>query len=105
VDVLLMPTCPVTAPLHTDAARMLETTRELSRFTYAWAMAGTPALSVPCGFSVDGLPAAIQLVAPRWHDARVLALGAHYQQATTHHLRRPKWVEDTMARLDAEATA
>jgi aspartyl-tRNA(Asn)/glutamyl-tRNA(Gln) amidotransferase subunit A len=105
VDVLLMPTCPVTAPLHTDAARMLETTRELSRFTYAWAMAGTPALSVPCGFSVDGLPAAIQLVAPRWHDARVLALGAHYQQATTHHLRRPKWVEDTLARLAAEETA
>jgi aspartyl-tRNA(Asn)/glutamyl-tRNA(Gln) amidotransferase subunit A len=99
VDVLLMPTCPVTAPLHTDAAKMLETTRKLSRFTYAWAMAGTPALSVPCGFTADGLPAAIQLVGPRWHDARVLALGAHYQQATTHHLKRPAWIEDTLARL------
>ncbi|WP_326543691.1 amidase [Pseudorhodoferax sp.] len=103
VDVLLMPTCPVTAPLHTDAAKMLETTRHLSRFTYAWAMAGTPALSVPCGFAANGLPAGMQLVAPRWHDARVLALGAHYQQATDHHLRRPALRERALASLRSTA--
>lgn len=105
VDVLLMPTCPVTAPLHTDAVKMLETTRKLSRFTFAWSMAGTPALSVPCGFAADGLPAGIQLVGPRWHDARLLALGAHYQQATQHHLRRPKRVEEMLSRLAAELAA
>ncbi len=101
VDVLLMPTCPVTAPLHTDAEKMLETTRHLSRFTYAWALAGTPALSVPCGFATNGLPAGMQLVAPRWHDARVLALGAHYQQATDHHLRRPALLERALASLQS----
>lgn len=99
VDVLLMPTCPVTAPLHTDAVKMLETTRQLSRFTYAWALAGTPALSVPCGFAANGLPAGIQLVAPRWQDARVLALGAHYQRITAHHLRRPALLEAVLSKL------
>ena len=99
VDVVLTPTCPVTAPLRTDTARMLETTRKISRFTYAWAMAGTPALSVPCGHAANGLPVGIQLIAPRWHDARVLALGAHYQSATAHHLSVPPMVRDAMARL------
>jgi aspartyl-tRNA(Asn)/glutamyl-tRNA(Gln) amidotransferase subunit A len=90
VDVIVTPTCPVTAPLVTDAQRMLETTRRLSHFTYAWAFSGTPALSVPIGFSSAGLPAAMQIVAPRWYDARALGLGAHYQQSTEHHLRRPR---------------
>ncbi len=102
VDVILTPSCPVTAPLRTGTARMLETTRRLSRFTYAWALAGTPALSVPCGFSADnGMPVGMQLVAPRWHDARVLALGAHYQAATVHHLRVAPMLEAALARLSS----
>jgi aspartyl-tRNA(Asn)/glutamyl-tRNA(Gln) amidotransferase subunit A len=99
VDVILTPTCPVTAPLRIDTAQMLETTRKVSRFTYAWALAGTPALSVPCGFAANGLPVGMQLVAPRWHDSRVLALGAHYQAATAHHLRMPAMVEAVRATL------
>ncbi|SDV50794.1 amidase [Chitinasiproducens palmae] len=89
LDVIITPTVPITAPLARDAAQMLATTRALSRFTSAWAMAGVPALSVPIGFAANGLPVGMQLVAPRWRDATVLALGAHYQQATDHHLRRP----------------
>lgn len=99
VDVVLTPTCPVTAPLRIDTARMLETTRQISRYTYAWALAGTPALSVPCGFAGNGLPVGMQLVAPRWFDSRVLALGAHYQAVTDHHLRRPAMVEAALARV------
>lgn len=90
VDVILTPTCPVTAPQCIDTGRMIETTRGISRFTYAWSLAGTPALSVPCGFASNGLPAAIQLVAPHWQEARILALGAHYQAHTNHHLQRPQ---------------
>lgn len=100
VDVILTPTCPVTAPLRTDTAQMLQTTRRLSRFTYAWSLAGTPALSVPCGFAANGLPVGMQLVAPRWHEARVLALGAHYQMATPHHLRMPVLVQAALSRLN-----
>lgn len=78
---------------------MLETTRQISRYTYAWALAGTPALSVPCGFAGNGLPVGMQLVAPRWFDSRVLALGAHYQAVTDHHLRRPAMVVAALARV------
>ncbi|MGB3071636.1 MAG: amidase [Ottowia sp.] len=89
VDVILTPTCPVTAPQRVNTSRMIETTRGISRFTYAWSLAGTPALSVPCGFASNGLPAAIQLIAPHWQEARILALGAHYQAHTAHHLKHP----------------
>jgi aspartyl-tRNA(Asn)/glutamyl-tRNA(Gln) amidotransferase subunit A len=89
IDVILTPTCPTPAPFIANSARMIETTRGISRFTYAWSMAGVPALSVPCGFTAAGLPGGMQLVGPRFEEARILALGAHYQLATDFHLRRP----------------
>jgi aspartyl-tRNA(Asn)/glutamyl-tRNA(Gln) amidotransferase subunit A len=104
VDMILTPSCPVTAPLRIDTAQMLETTRKVSRFTYAWALAGTPALSVPCGFAANGLPVGMQLIAPRWHDTRVLALGAHYQAVTPHHLRVPAMVQAARSKLSAAST-
>jgi aspartyl-tRNA(Asn)/glutamyl-tRNA(Gln) amidotransferase subunit A len=88
-DVIVTPTCPTPAPFIADSARMIETTRGISRFTYAWSMAGVPALSVPCGFTAAGLPGGLQLVGPRFEEARILALGAHYQLATNFHRRRP----------------
>lgn len=98
VDVILTPSCPVTAPLCADTARMIETTRGISRFTYAWSLAGTPALSVPCGLAANGLPAGIQLIAPWWQEALVLALGAHYQGATAHHLAVAPMVAEALQR-------
>lgn len=93
VDMILTPTCPIPAPRIDAAGQMLATTRDLSRFTYAWSMAGIPALSVPCGFTAEGLPVGMQIVGPRWSEAKILALGAHYQGATAHHLRRPALLE------------
>lgn len=105
VDVILTPTCPVTAPQCIDTGRMIETTRGISRFTYAWSLAGTPALSVPCGFASNGLPAAIQLIGPHWQEARILALGAHYQAHTRHHLQRPASAVAAEAAVAAAAVA
>ena len=33
-------------------------------------------MSLPLGFSSEGLPVGIQLVAPRYHDRRLLSAGA-----------------------------
>lgn len=54
----------------------------------AWVLAGLPCASVPCG-SVEGLPVAMQLVGPAWHDGRVLGAAHAYQQRTAWHLQRP----------------
>jgi len=87
VDVLLTPTTGTTAP-PVDS-EMIETTRLLVRLSYGWSLAGLPALSVPCGFSEEGLPVGLQLAAAPFGEATVLRAGAAYQHATDWHLCEP----------------
>lgn len=51
---------------------------------------GIPAVSVPCGFSSDGLPIGLMIAGPRFSEGRVLALAHAYETATEWHTRRPK---------------
>jgi aspartyl-tRNA(Asn)/glutamyl-tRNA(Gln) amidotransferase subunit A len=51
-------------------------------YPYLWPfnLSGHPAVSLPCGWSSDGLPIGLQIVGP-WHaDRRVLALAAHLER-------------------------
>jgi Asp-tRNA(Asn)/Glu-tRNA(Gln) amidotransferase A subunit family amidase len=51
------------------------------------ASSGLPALSVPVGFTEDGLPIGLELLGMPFDDARLLALGYSFEQA--NHPRRP----------------
>ena len=51
-------------------------------------LAGVPALSLPCGFTKDGLPIGMQLIGPAFEEGRVLMAGHRYQQATDWHAKR-----------------
>ena len=57
--------------------------------TMPFSLAGIPALSVPCGFSADGLPLALQIAGRPFDEATVLRAGDAYQRATDWHLRKP----------------
>jgi amidase len=48
-----------------------------------------PALSVPCGFTPDGLPVGLQIVGRHRHDFEVLQLGHAFEHATRTGDRRP----------------
>ncbi|MCZ2815530.1 amidase [Modestobacter sp. VKM Ac-2984] len=50
---------------------------------------GCPALSVPGGFTPDGLPVGLQVIAAPRADRRVLEVGHAFEQATGHGRRRP----------------
>ncbi len=50
---------------------------------------GIPALSLPCGFSKDGLPVGLMIAGPHFSEGKVLALAYAFQQATDWHKRRP----------------
>jgi len=56
---------------------------------YAISVTGLPAISVPCGFSGEGLPVGLQIVGRRHRDADVLALARAFEQATQLARRRP----------------
>jgi len=51
---------------------------------------GLPALSVPCGFGSEGLPAGIQFIGKPLDDAKVLQAARLFQSATDWHTKHPK---------------
>ena len=53
------------------------------------AFAGTPAMSVPCGFSSDNMPIGLQIMGSHFQEEMVLKVGHVYEQSTTWHVRRP----------------
>lgn len=63
-------------------------------FTYPFNMTGQPAMSVPCGFTGEGLPVGLQIVAARHHDALVLRAGHAYQSARPLTDHRPAMMRE-----------
>ncbi len=87
VDLLAVPTTPVPAPSLDE--NDIQTTLRLTRFTAPFNLTGLPAISIPCGFTKDGLPIGMQLVGRWWDEATVLRAAHAYQQATDWHTRTP----------------
>jgi len=93
VDLLVTPTTPRAAVSIADGARE-ETpppggVSPLLRNTQPFDIFGLPTISIPCGFTREGLPIGLQISGPRFGESRVLALAHAYQQATDWHTRRP----------------
>jgi len=88
VDVLIGPTSPVTAfPLGERVANPLEMYLA-DMFTLSQALAGIPAISVPCGFDAQGLPIGLQIAAPVLQEGRMFQVAHAYEQATNWHVQR-----------------
>jgi len=90
VDVILSPTAP------TPAFRIGEKTDDpltmyLSDvYTISANLAGIPAISLPCGFTDQGLPIGLQVLGPTLGDEAVLQAAYAFEQATDHHRRKPE---------------
>lgn len=92
-DLLLCPVNPMTATPHGAQELVVNGVRvpwtHVMRATSPFNLTGLPALSVPYGFSSEGLPIGIQLVS-RWLDeATVLRLGALLERKGGLGERRP----------------
>jgi aspartyl-tRNA(Asn)/glutamyl-tRNA(Gln) amidotransferase subunit A len=89
VDVIVMPTFPF-PPTPLDVPRPVAapfTSRPMALPTPAFDALGLPALSVPMGFTSDGLPFGLQIVGRAGEDALVLRVGDAYQRRTDWHRR------------------
>ncbi|HET9590388.1 MAG TPA: amidase family protein, partial [Anaerolineales bacterium] len=67
----------------------VEQAGRLTRFTAPFNLGGLPALSLPSGFTKEGLPIGLQIVGRAWTDAKVLNVGHAFEQATEWHKQRP----------------
>jgi len=56
-------------------------------------MMSNPAISVPAGFSANGLPVGLQIVGRHRDDMSVLQLAYEFEQATHHGSRRPALIQ------------
>ena len=94
VDVLILPTGPVTAPPVESVPGIESKEHSLTglagriSFTGPFNLAGTPAISVPCGFSAAGMPMGLQIVGKPFDEETVLRVAHAYEQNTDWHNRR-----------------
>jgi aspartyl-tRNA(Asn)/glutamyl-tRNA(Gln) amidotransferase subunit A len=79
------PAAPETTPSRIDAE---ENTRPFNGY-------GLPTITLPCGFSKDGMPIGLQISGPRFGEVNVFALAYAYQEATDWHKRKPPLQPDT----------
>jgi aspartyl-tRNA(Asn)/glutamyl-tRNA(Gln) amidotransferase subunit A len=85
-DALLTPTLPIVA---TPIDQVDEATTPLATFTRAANYLGACALTLPAGFSREGLPIGAQLIGAPFADATLVRLGRAFQRTTDWHLRYP----------------
>lgn len=90
VDAIVTPTSP------TPAFRVGEKTADPLQmylsdiFTISVNLAGIPGISIPCGFTGDGLPIGLQILGRHFDEERILQVAYAYEQATEWHKRRPE---------------
>ena len=58
-------------------------------FSQPFNFGGVPTLSVPCGFSKDGMPISVQFVGSRLSEAVICRVGHAYEQANVWHSKHP----------------
>ena len=68
----------------------MDTYIDWMRSCYYVTVTGHPAISVPCGFTEEGLPVGVQIVGRHLDDLGVLQLAFAFQEATRFWKNRPK---------------
>jgi len=87
VDVVAMPTMP-TPPFRLGEKAADPLQMYLSDiFTVSANLAGLPGISVPCGFSDEGLPIGFQLMGRMFDEATLLRVADAYERSTEWHLK------------------
>lgn len=94
IDVLHTPMLPMPVPaiaetMPSNGVAYLEMVASLTRNTKVMNYLGLPAMSVPCGFSGNGLPVAFQLAGRPFDEGTLLRVGHAYQTVTDWHQAVP----------------
>ena len=88
-DVILTPVAPTPAFKIGEKVDDPLTMYLSDIFTLSANLAGIPGMSVPCGFSSDGLPIGLQLLGNHFNEETLFTAAFNFEQATEFHKNRP----------------
>ncbi|NWF54527.1 MAG: Asp-tRNA(Asn)/Glu-tRNA(Gln) amidotransferase subunit GatA [Syntrophaceae bacterium] len=88
-DVLVLPTAPT--PAFRIGEKMDDPLQMYLSdiFTIPCNLAGLPGLSLPCGFTAEGLPIGLQVLGNFFQEEKILRVAWAFEQNTDHHRRKP----------------
>lgn len=94
-DLLVMPAVPIPAPRVGVSSVVIDGSEEsvlaaLTHYTRLASITGVPAISVPCGLTVENLPVGLQFVGPAFSEGELLRVARVYEQATGGFAGRPR---------------
>ncbi|WP_029267739.1 Asp-tRNA(Asn)/Glu-tRNA(Gln) amidotransferase subunit GatA [Virgibacillus alimentarius] len=89
-DVIIGPTTPTPAFKLGEKTENPLTMYMNDVLTIPVNLAGVPGISLPCGFSEEGLPLGLQIIGKHFDESTVYRAAHAYEQATDHHTKRPE---------------
>lgn len=89
VDIIMTPTSPNPAFKIGEKSHDLLAMYLSDIYTINVNLAGLPGISLPCGFSSEGMPMGFQMIGKAFCECELLALADAYQASTDFHKRRP----------------
>ncbi len=89
-DVILSPVAPTPAFKIGEKVDDPLTMYLSDIYTLSANLAGIPGMSVPCGFSPDGLPIGLQIMGSHFNEEMILRVAHRFEQTTEFHKKKPK---------------
>lgn len=92
IDVFACPAMPTPAGPQPDPQAVMpnDDVAPLVRYAAPTNFSGHPSLTLPNGFTADGLPTAMQFIGAHGDEAAIIRAGAAYEGLTDWHTRRPQ---------------
>ncbi len=88
-DVILSPVAPTPAFKIGEMTDDPLTMYLSDIFTLSANLAGIPGISVPCGFSSEGLPIGLQIMAKHFNEGALFKVAYNFEQSTDFHKKKP----------------
>lgn len=88
-DVIVGPTTPTPAFKVGEKVEDPLTMYATDILTIPVNLAGVPGISLPCGFSSEGLPIGLQIIGKHFDEATIYRAAYAFEQATDHHKQKP----------------
>lgn len=89
-DIIVGPTTPTAAFRFDEKIKDPLTMYMSDLLTVPANLAGLPAISVPSGYTEEGLPLGLQIIGKHFDEQMVFRAAHAYEQATNHHKKRPE---------------